>query len=198
MGFLSPDSAFMRGLSDTIDAIWINILMVVTSIPIVTIGAAVTAGYDASRRTLRGEGRVTANYCRAFARNFLQSTLLWLPFLVVGAGLAWAWVALRITPLLVPKIAFTLLWVIGFEWVFALQARFANTPARTFANAYVFGVTKFGYTLAMAAIDAVLLALFAACWTAMPQGLFLLALLGYGAALMLHVPIFERAMRCYL
>ena len=30
----------MRGLSDAVDAIWINILMLVTSIPIVTIGAA--------------------------------------------------------------------------------------------------------------------------------------------------------------
>ena len=33
----------MRGLSDAVDAIWINILMLVTSIPIVTIGAALTA-----------------------------------------------------------------------------------------------------------------------------------------------------------
>ncbi|MFZ2477755.1 MAG: beta-carotene 15,15'-monooxygenase, partial [Bifidobacterium adolescentis] len=27
MKFLSPDSGFMRGLSDAVDAIWINILM---------------------------------------------------------------------------------------------------------------------------------------------------------------------------
>ena len=47
MKFLSPDSGFMRGLSDAVDAIWINILMLVTSIPIITIGAALTAGHDA-------------------------------------------------------------------------------------------------------------------------------------------------------
>ena len=29
MHFLSPDSPFMRGLSNLIDAIWINILMLV-------------------------------------------------------------------------------------------------------------------------------------------------------------------------
>ena len=44
MKFLSPDSGFMRGLSDAVDAIWINILMLITSIPIITIGAALTAG----------------------------------------------------------------------------------------------------------------------------------------------------------
>ena len=51
MKFLSPDSGFMRGLSDAVDAIWINILMLVTSIPIITIGAALTAGHDAARRS---------------------------------------------------------------------------------------------------------------------------------------------------
>ena len=59
MKFLSPDSGFMRGLSDAVDAIWINILMLVTSIPIITIGAALTAGHDAARRSLAGEGTVT-------------------------------------------------------------------------------------------------------------------------------------------
>ena len=51
MKFLSPDSGFMRGLSDAVDAIWINILMLATSIPIVTIGTALTAGHDAARRS---------------------------------------------------------------------------------------------------------------------------------------------------
>ena len=66
MKFLSPDSGFMRGLSDAVDAIWINILMLVTSIPIITIGAALTAGHDATRRTLSGEGTATRNYFAAF------------------------------------------------------------------------------------------------------------------------------------
>ena len=43
MHFLSPDSPFMRGLSNLIDAIWINILMLVTSIPVITVGAALAA-----------------------------------------------------------------------------------------------------------------------------------------------------------
>lgn len=78
MKFLSPDSGFMRGLSDAVDAIWINILMLVTSIPIITIGAALTAGHDAVRRTLSGEGTATRNYFKAFRSNFAKSTGYWL------------------------------------------------------------------------------------------------------------------------
>lgn len=187
----------MRGLSDVIDAIWINILMSVTSLPLITIGAAVSAGYDASRRSLDGDGHVTANYFRAFRGNFVKATLLWLPFLAVGYGLLYAWVVLRITPLLAPKIGLTLLWLIGFEWTFALQARFENPVPRTWANAYIFGIGSIGYTLALAAIDVVFVAVLVASVLYLPGIAPLLVLLGYGSMLMIHVPILEHALRKY-
>ncbi|OZG61829.1 beta-carotene 15,15'-monooxygenase [Bifidobacterium lemurum] len=197
MGWLSPDSGLMRGLSDAADAVWINILMLVTSIPIVTIGAALAAGHDAARRSLDGEGHVTSNYFKAFKENLPKATLLWLPYLIVGLGLAYSWVVLQITPLLVPKFAFTILWVVGFEWTFALQARFENGVGATLRNAFVFGISKIGYTLALAAIDAVFVGLLVASWFMMPQGLFLLLVFGYGTIIMLHVPILEYALRRY-
>ena len=118
MKFLSPDSGFMRGLSDAVDVIWINILMLVTSIPIITIGAALTAGHDAVRRTLSGEGTATRNYFAAFRENLAKATLLWLIFGICGAAIAYSWIVLQITPLLIPKFALTIIWAIGFEWAF--------------------------------------------------------------------------------
>ena len=44
MNWLAPDSKFMSACSNLVDGVWINILMLVTSIPIITIGAALTAG----------------------------------------------------------------------------------------------------------------------------------------------------------
>ena len=87
---------------------------------------------------------------------------------------------LQITPLLIPKFALTIVWLIGFEWVWALQARFENSFWRTLGNAFVFGVSNIGHTLALVAIDAVYVALLVASWFYMPQGLFLLLVLGYG------------------
>ena len=113
MKFLSPDSGFMRGLSDAVDAIWINILMLVTSIPIITIGAALTAGHDAVRRTLSGEGTATRNYFAAFRSNFAKSTGYWLIFGTTGALCVYSWIVLQITPLLIPKFALTIVWLIG-------------------------------------------------------------------------------------
>ena len=80
MKFLSPDSGLMRGWNNLTDGVWINILMLVTSIPLVTVGAALTAGHDAARKTLAGEGHVTTNYFRSFKSNFVKSTVQWLIF----------------------------------------------------------------------------------------------------------------------
>ena len=199
MKFLSPDSGFMRGLSDAVDAIWINILMLVTSIPIITIGAALTAGHDACRRSIEGEGKgVTSNYFKSFKTNFIKATLLWLPFLVALIALVWSWIVLQITPLLIIKFALTILWLIGFEWVFALQARFENTVAGTLKNAFIFGISHIAMTVALVIVDAVFVALLAASWFHMPGGLFLLVILGYGTMLMLHIPVAERVFKPYL
>ena len=98
----------------------------------------------------------------------------------------------QITPLLIIKFALTILWLIGFEWVFALQARFENTVAGTLKNAFIFGISHIAMTVALVIVDAVFVALLAASWFHMPGGLFLLVILGYGTMLMLHIPVAER------
>lgn len=199
VNFLSPDSKFMQELRNLTDAIWINILMIVTSIPVITIGAAITAAHDASRRALQGEaGGVTANYFKAFRTNFVKSTVLWAVFGITGAALAYAWVVLQITPLLIPKFGLTIVWMIGFEWVFALQARFENSVGRTLMNAFVFGVSRILLTSGMIVIDVVWLGLLAACWFYFTQGLFLLVVMGYGTMILCHIPLLERGLTKYL
>ena len=198
MKFLSPDSRFMQGGSDAADAVWINILMLLTSIPIITIGAALVAGNSAARRTIEGEGHTTANYFAAFRSNFVRSTLLWLVFGPTLALLAYAWVVLQITPLLIPKFALSILWAIGSEWVWALQARFDNSFSRTLANAFILGISHIVLTATVIAIDAVFLALLVASWFYMPQGLFLLLVFGYGTLIMLHIPILDRCLNRYV
>ena len=63
---------------------------------------------------------------------------------------------------------------------------------------FVFGVSNIGHTLGMAAIDAIYIALLVGSWFYMPQGLFLLLVLGYGTMIMIHVPIFEHVFRKYM
>lgn len=198
LNFLSPDSGFMKGLADLVDAIWINILMMVTSIPLISIGAALTAGHDAARRSLEGQGHVTSNYFRAFRANFIKATMIWLVFAPLLLLLLYAWVVLQIAPLLIIKFAFSILWVLGFEWVWALQSRFENTIGRTLFNAWVFALANLGRTLIMVFCDALYFALLILSWFYMPQGLFLLLLCGYGTLIMVHTPLLNGAFKHFL
>jgi uncharacterized membrane protein YesL len=198
MSMFAPDSAFMRGVTAMVDAIWINVLLLITSLPVVTVGAAMTAAHDAARKSVEGRGHVTANFFSSFRRNFAKSTLLWLPFAIVGALLVYSWIVLQFTPLLIVKISFTLLWYICWLWVWAIQARFENSVASTLKNSLVIGVSRVKQTVVMVLIDALMAALIVASWFLMPQGLFLLLLFGYGTLIMLHVPLLERGMAAWL
>ncbi|KFI68064.1 YesL family protein [Bifidobacterium magnum] len=191
MHFLDADSKFMNAWTNLTDAIWINILMTITSLPIFTIGASLAAGQTAIRKLMNSEGHLTKAYFRAFKENFVKATVIWIIFGLAGFVCLYSWVILQISGLLIPKIALTVVWFIGFEWVFALQARFENTIGKTISNAYIFGVTYFWGTLAMAGIDILVAFIVIASWFLLPQGLFLLAILGYGCVLTAHVPIQE-------
>ena len=197
--FFNPDNPIMEFIAKIFDLILLNLIFIFSCVPIITIGAALTAGHDACRRSIEGEGKgVTANYFKSFKANFIKATLLWLPFLVALIALVWSWIVLQITPLLIIKFALTILWLIGFEWVFALQARFENTVAGTLKNAFIFGISHIAMTVALVIVDAVFVALLVASWFHMPGGLFLLVILGYGTMLMLHIPVTERVFNPYL
>lgn len=87
MSFFSPDSMFMRIMSRVADLLILNVLFLITSVPVVTIGAASTALYTVCFRlgTDREAGTVKT-YFSAFRDNFKQATPLWLLLLLCGGA----------------------------------------------------------------------------------------------------------------
>ncbi|WP_018143822.1 YesL family protein [Alloscardovia criceti] len=199
MNWLSPDSRFMQAWNNLTDGILINLLMLVTSIPLVTIGASLAAGNVAARKTLYGEGKgVVRTYFQAWKSNVFQATVLWIPYLVLAFILGYMWLFVRVPELLIVQYGLSIVWVIGFEWTFALQARFANSIPRTWFNGFVFGVVHWGYTLVLVLIDAAFVGIILGTVMLLPQLLFLVVVIGYGSMLMLHIPFTERVMRKYM
>ena len=79
----SPDSKFMEILGRITDLILLNILFLLTCLPIFTMGAAATALYTMCFRFMREEYRsIVKPYFQAFRDNFRQSTLIWLLLLL--------------------------------------------------------------------------------------------------------------------
>lgn len=193
-----PDSPFMRALAWLTDVVWINILMIVTSLPVITIGASLTAGYDTARRLSIGEGNTTRHFFRAFKENLVKSTLLWLVFGPLAALIIWSWIAIKVVPLYIPMFAVTIVWYIAFLWVWAVQSHFENSFGHQLWNSFLFGLNRIGETFVLLLIDVAFVALWWASWTYMPQGLFLLAVFGIGLLTAIHVPVVEHGLKPFI
>lgn len=160
--FFNIDSPIMSGLNKLADLIWLNILAFFCCIPIVTVGASITAlNYVALKMVRDEEGYVTKDYFKSFKQNFKQATIIWLIMLLVTAVIigdlfififadiafpSWVRVAL---------VAISVLAVFATMHVFPILARFENTVANTFKNSFYMGILHLPKTILMMIIWAI-------------------------------------------
>lgn len=159
-------------LTALIDIIWLGILWLVCSLPVITIGAASTALYYTMVKCVRHDiPEPTRFFFRAFRKNFRQATLLWLLCLAaLGVGLLdivafsqmgvkrgdFLYIFSRLLLLPVPML---------FPWIFAFLSRFENTVTGTLRFAVWLALKNWKQTLLMF-FEAVLVGLI--CWL-LPQ-----------------------------
>lgn len=87
----TADSALMRALGKVADVVVLNLVFIVTSLPIVTLGASSTALHYTAMRIVRGRCEsVTGDYLRAFRENLRRGSVLMLVLLGLAGVLA-AW-----------------------------------------------------------------------------------------------------------
>lgn len=83
------DSAIGRIMNLLVDILYVGILWVVTSIPIVTAGTATVAAYYAMSKSVRRKtGYIGKEFMRSFKTNFRQSLPLTILFLIILAVLS--------------------------------------------------------------------------------------------------------------
>ena len=91
VSLFSADSTLMRGLTRLADMMILNLLFLVTSIPVFTLGASLTALNFTAMRIGTGEClSVSADYFRSFQQNFRQASVIALVLAFLAVVLA-AW-----------------------------------------------------------------------------------------------------------
>lgn len=118
VSIFAPDSALMRFLTRVADLMILNVLFLVTAIPVITLGAALTAlNFVALRIATDTDRTILGDYFRSFRRDFRQSTVVGL-ILGGGAAAIVAWYIV-VTELVTGGIARFLLLVIWYILAFA-------------------------------------------------------------------------------
>ena len=82
------DNPVISGMSRIFDMMCLNVLWLVCSLPIFTIGASTTAMYTVMLKVVKNEeGYIVKGFFKAFKENFKKSTIIWLILLVIGGFL---------------------------------------------------------------------------------------------------------------
>ena len=148
-------AGFRNTLSFLGDIVILNLLFLICSIPIVTIGASATACYAGVCRTLQKKetGLVFQRFFQDFRAAFRQSTAGWLLELLVICILAGdIWFAVVYSE---PDNKFFLIFAIivgagillASLWFYPLVARFQNTFKGHLKNAFLLAFAQFPRTL---------------------------------------------------
>lgn len=148
MRFLfDPDSKIMQIIGRFCDIIILNVAVLLTSLPIFTIGAAVTAMYDVVfRMDTEREGKLLKTYFHSFRANFRQATVIWLLLLLFGAASCVNMVqfsgiggTLGYVMFLFSTLVFVVLALV-FSYVFPLLSQFRNSTKDTLKNALLLSI----------------------------------------------------------
>lgn len=160
--FFNMDNGLFRALGKLADLMLLNILFLVCSLPIFTIGASFTAMYYVTLKLAENEeGYIARGFLKSFKQNFKQATIIWLILLFFGIVLVLDLLILKdstgtfVTVLRVVITATMIIYALILLYVFPILARFYNSVKDTFKNAFIMAVVNLPRTFVMLVICAV-------------------------------------------
>ena len=157
--FFSIDSPLFCFLSKVADLMILNIIFIISCIPIFTIGAAWTALSYVNLKIARGEeSYIVRSYIKSFKQNFRQATLMWIPtfilyllfyidFKIIGTMDGAVKTVMEISLLAIVILTNLMVFV-----MFPVLAQFENTTKNIIKNSLFMTIFDFPKVLAVFAI----------------------------------------------
>lgn len=174
------DNAFFRFMTRVADALILNLFFLITSLPIVTMGASYTALYYYCTKAVGNEeGYLWKSYWKSFKTNFVQGFLLEAIFAIVGVILyvdikylynkaftdgTFGWNILFFIVVGMAVLAIT-----TFMYAFPVLSRFDNTTFHIIRNAAFMSIRHMAHTVPLLLIFGVALLV---GWLMFPVSLF--------------------------
>ena len=160
---ITTDNPIMNFLTIVCDIVILHFLWLLTSLPILTIGASTTALYYTTMKCIRnGQGGVVKMFFKSFKDNFKQATGIGILALTAGFicifDMYYA-ISRDIKGMMIIFTIMSLVYLFTVLYVFPLQAQFENTVKATIKNAFLISIKNLPWTLLMAAITAAIIVL---------------------------------------
>ena len=161
---LNNDSPIFVFIHNLVDFVVLNVLFLLLCLPIFTIGASLTALHSITLKEARGEGpAMLRGFLSAFKANIRRATPMFLIYAAAGGILSFSAVfwfnvgGFGFVVAALMAVGFIAL-LLSFLYAFALLARFENSAKATMLNGLYIAATNIGHTLALLAINVIIIA----------------------------------------
>ncbi len=158
---------FANLFSSIVDLVILNLLFVITSLPVFTLGASVTALYSVTLRLVRNEeSSIAKAYFRAFKKNFAQATggffLLGIPAVLMVLNIVFTYGRPEVSMMILFAASVFFLCVFGIFifYFFPVLARFEFTVKQVLVHIPHMLFTNFQYFVMLFGVSAALIFLF--------------------------------------
>ncbi|MBP5491290.1 MAG: YesL family protein [Clostridiales bacterium] len=158
----NTNNPVMRFMTNMFNIFWVNALFLVTSLPIITIGASLCGLYKVCIAIVSGDDpEVTKMYFKEFKSSFGKATILWIIILALGSFFGFELYAIYFRPdLISSNMSFlqypiwlgVLILVQVFIYGFALLATFENTLKNTVINSIALSIKNYAITILLIAV----------------------------------------------
>lgn len=201
-----PDSPLLRFLNQVADLMILNLLFVATSVPVVTLGASLTAlNYTAMKIVTGKSTSVTDDYLRSFRTNFRQATVLGLAVVLLALVLGAWYVVVEgfAVPAVVRIVLLAVFYLVAFRfaltvlYVFPYHATFENSVREVLNNARLMSLRHLFGSLTIAAVTALPVVITVFYPRVTVYGL-LWFLIGFAGVAVVNGVLFTRIFRTYI
>lgn len=155
-GLFRIDGFLYRCINKMVDAVGLSLLWIITSLPVITLGASTAALYYTTHTVIRYDrGRIWPEYWKSFLGNFRQATSPWLllmalayilglngysAYLICASGNGSPWILLAV----LAPVVLVMMWAV---YLFPLIARFHNTTRQTMKNCLLIAIRNLPWTI---------------------------------------------------
>ena len=206
-GLFDYDNAVWSFIGRLADMMVLNLLWILFSLPIVTLGASTTALYYCTIKIVHEEDRGNFKmFLHSFKQNLKEGIILWvilLPILVIlildHRFFSLVFAENQVLRFLFRGItdALLLLWIFVFLYVWPILSRFENTWQKTLIHSLLMSIRHLPYTLGMILADVLLIVGSYFLIMILPMFTPVIFVLGYPLIAWMNSAFFNRIFRVF-
>lgn len=194
------DNKFFEVLGKITDIVILNLLCIVACLPIITIGASITATYSVAMQMAKDkEPYIVKEFIKRLKENFKTSTIVWTVMLIIGGVLLFDFYISRLVlnesiskALQLVFTMISIIYIFTLTYVFPMISKFENTIKNTMINSILISIQNLPYTLMMVALNLsplLLINLFNIYWGHI---IFFYTVIGFGIITYINSIFFEK------